>query len=597
MSENLQTFRTPRQTGTHADVFTAVGLADLLASVPQAGIIRVIEQEAAFEVCLDRPLTSADLQGIPPTPGYPFLKANERVQVPPQVTDWVDYKAEKDKVDRSKQILGATKKKRKQGVDTETQQLIQQEQPRDDWRLLQVLNTLQGDETANKVHITIVTIVNRKPEKFREELWGALAAISRQQCSGLNWPVSSVQLFTPIAAKGYSRLKPDSTDRNDKTKEQWADPFIEWLKYRGYFQVACPFFQGPKAEHIRLLCPVPHDISYRALVAVARALRTGGVYGGPPKMDALAVLRLAELLVRHSEEYHAPDVEIFPGLSLQGKTPAEAISGVMITHYQSLGNAKAVSAMSTLALPGWFRIENRQDAEDWLGILYEHQRIVRGLQDDRSDEIGLLVNYRRFLEKRGESALWALLEFMEQYGALVMRVNGTTLNGQKRWMTRFTDVYLRRVLMGTDGKLLEIVNAPGFEAIARAVRQATVTAQNKRARGEEVWRGIRYELLHDLHRTRKVPGDAFVQCVMEFVSHYNRENARRREMEGNPKAAPANVSDEELKEFLALVDRHGAALVGALLAAYGSCKEKWEPEDTETTSAPESPSTEEHSEH
>lgn len=149
--------------------------------------------------------------------------------------------------------------------------------------------------------------------------------------------------------------------------------------------------------------------------------------------------------------------------------------------------------------------------------------------------------------------------------------------------------------MGTDGKLLEIVNTPGFEAVARAVRQATVTSQNKRARGKEVWREIRYELLHDLHRTRKVPGHALVECVMEFVSHYNRENARQRETKRDPKAAPADVSDEELKEFLALVDRHGAALVGALLAAYGSCKEKWEPEDGETTPVADTPSAEERS--
>jgi hypothetical protein len=593
MSENLQTFRIPKQTGTHADVFTAIGLADLLASVPEAGAVRVVEQGAAFEICSARPLTGTDWQRIPQMPGYPFLKANEKVKVPSTVTDWVDYKAEKAKVDRKKQIRSTTKRKERKIVDTETLQLIQEEQPRDDWRLLQVLNTLQGDETANKVH---VTIVNRTPSRFRKELAEALDAIYQQRASELDWEVSSVQLFTPIAAKGYSRLKPDSTDRNDKTKEHWTDPFIEWLKYRGYFQIACPFFQGLKAEHIRLLCPVPHDISYRALVAVARELRAVGVYGGPPKIDALAVLRLAELLVRHSEEYHDPDAEIFSGLSLQGKTPAEAVSGIMVTHYQSLGNAKAVSAMSTIALPGWFRIENRQDAEDWLAILDEHQRVVRGLQDDHSDEIGLLVAYRRFLEKRGESALWALLEFMERYGALVMRVNGTRLNGRMRWMPRFTDVYMRRVLMGTDGKLLEIVNTPGFEAIARAVRQATVTSQNRRARGEEVWREIRYELLHDLHRTRKVPGHALVECVMEFVSHYNRENARRREMARNPKAAPANVSDEELKEFLALVDHHGAALVGALLAAYGSCKEKWEPEDSEAAPAPDAPSAEEHAE-
>lgn len=127
--------------------------------------------------------------------------------------------------------------------------------------------------------------------------------------------------------------------------------------------------------------------------------------------------------------------------------------------------------------------------------------------------------------------------------------------------------------------LNEIVNDSGFDAVARAVRQATVTAQNKRARNEEVWREIRYDLLHDIHRTRKVPGNAFLECISEFISHYNYENARQREITKNPKAAPANVSDEELKSFVALLNQHGASTVGALLAAYGTCKEKRESDE------------------
>lgn len=457
MSDTFQTFRIPHKTGTHADVFAAVGLADLLSALPDSGTARIVEQGAEFEVCLSRSFTKTDLEHAPQTPGYPFLRVNEKVVVPKGVTDFVDYKAEKAKADRRKQALNPKTKRNQKIVDAETQQLIQQEQLRDDWRLLQVLNTLQGDETANKVH---ETIVGRTPNKFREEVAAALTAVAQQQPSVLDWKVSSVQLFTPVAAKGYSRLKPDSTDRNDKTKEQWTDPFIEWLKYRGYFQVACPFFQGSKAEHIRLLCPIPHNISLFALASLARQLRARGVYGGPPKMDALAVLRLAELLVRHSEEYHDPDAEVFPGLFLKGKTPAEAISGIMVTHYQSLGNAKAVSAMSTLALPGWFLMESQQDAEDWLGILDEHQRIVRGLQDDHSDEIGLLIAYRHFLEKRGEVALWSLVEFMEYYGPFLIRARE-----QKRKVRSFRADYFRRIVMGIAPKLTEILNDQGFRRL------------------------------------------------------------------------------------------------------------------------------------
>lgn len=63
--------------------------------------------------------------------------------------------------------------------------------------------------------------------------------------------------------------------------------------------------------------------------------------------------------------------------------------------------------------------------------------------------------------------------------------------------------------MGTDEKLASIIADPAFEAVARAVREATVTAQNRKARNQEPWREIRYELLHDLHRTKKGPGRCF----------------------------------------------------------------------------------------
>lgn len=143
--------------------------------------------------------------------------------------------------------------------------------------------------------------------------------------------------------------------------------------------------------------------------------------------------------------------------------------------------------------------------------------------------------------------------------------------------------------MGTDQTLAGIIDDPGFQAVARAVRQATVTAQNRRARNDpNAWRDVRYDLLHDLHRTRKVPGTAFIETIMEFISRYNYENARRREITKDLRAAPPNVSDEQLKAFITLVDGRGASLVGALLAAYGTCKEQWEPEEQETSSASES---------
>ncbi|MBI2527308.1 MAG: hypothetical protein HYV93_15145 [Candidatus Rokubacteria bacterium] len=581
MTEAMGPFRVWKQTGTHGDVFAAAGLADLLKATDDR--VRIRDLGSDFEVETTRRLERAELHRIPQAPGYPFLKTSEKVSVPKGAQDVVDYKIEKAKADRRKQAAraqGATR--RRTGEDPQARAQMQEGAVREDWRLLQVLNALGGHKTSNSVHRTIVEL---KRSAFCDDVTAGLTRLAGDEgAADVEWKVSTVQVFTPIAAKGYSRLKPDSTDRNDKTKEQWADPFVEWLRYRGYFRIACPFFQG---AHVRLLCPVPADISIGALGFVARELRKRGVFGGPPKMDALAVLRLAELLIRHSEEYHDEGLEVAPGLFLHTKSPADAVSGIMVTHYQSLGNAKAVSAMSTLVLPGWFPVTSREDAKLWLAILDEHQRVIRGLRDGsrpgekaHSDEIGLLIAYRRFLEARGDGAMWALLTFVEEYGPFLIRARE-----QKRKVRSFRTDYLRRVLMGSAGDdvpvmVTAVLGDPGFQAVAAAVRRATVGAQGQKAMGIPDHREIRYDLLHELRRKRSMPGVApLMETVADFVSRYNSENARRREM--GKRRVPRNVTTEEFSGFAALVERHGSPLVGALLCAFGSCREPREGEVAE----------------
>ena len=474
-----------KATGTHGDVFAAVGLADLLSSAADVSQVQINETATGFQIYAST--TTGNLGSIAHTPGYPFVKVNSKVVIPKKVSNWVDYKLEKEKADRRKKLMqGKTKK----SLDSDVRQLLKQEEARPDWRLIQVLNTLQGDETSNRIH---ALIAHMKPSEFSETIAGGVEAIKNSRPSGLRWPANSVQLFTPSAAKGYSRLKPDSTDRNDKTKEQWTDPFVEWLRYRGYFVVACPFFQGQKAENVRLLCPIPHELSLSGLKQVAGAFRSAGIFGGPPKLDSLATLKLAELLIRHSEEYsQVAGARPFPGIRMRGKNPSTLISGISVTNYQSLGSAKAVSAISTIALPDWFTIDSSADATAFLEILDEHQRALRSLEDDHSDEIGLLIDYRRFLEARGEHAIAMLMDFMARYGAFVLRARE-----QKRKIPQFTTDNLKRLVMGNSQRLGDILADPGFKAVAAAIRSATVNAQAQKSMNRSDYREIRYDLLPD----------------------------------------------------------------------------------------------------
>ncbi len=570
MSELPHTFLITKSTGTHADTFAAAGLAKLLASTGRT--VQITEESTAFRVTVPGP--EDGLKGLSASPGYPFLKTNEKVVVPHGAFDPVDYKAEKAKADRIKALR---KGKKLKALDPATLEAIEQDKPRPTWRLLQVLNTLQGDETSNRIHELIVKL---KPADFQAKLTAALHALAENKPSGLDWRATSVQLFTPIAAKGYSRLKPDSTDRNDKTKDQWTDPFIEWLRYQGYFAVACPFFQGPKSEHVRLLCPIPHDISINAFTAAADRLRATWLPGDAAKLDSLAVLKLAEILIQHSTEYHADDVDPFDDFPLARRSPADAISGISITHYQSLGNAKAVSAMSTIALPHWFPLDSLDDAKVMLDILDEHQTIVRSLQDNHSDEIGMLIDYRRFLQARGEPAVETLIHFMGAYGSLLLRAWQ-----QGRRLPAFSPENFRRILMAMTPALTEVLDNPGFKAIAGAVRRATVSAQAMKAMNYKDYREIRYDLLPELRRKSSLPGPKpLIEAISEFISMYNVENARRREM---GKSAPRNVTTEEFAAFVALVESPlGASTIGAMLCAYGSCREPREDENDTHTDKP-----------
>lgn len=550
-------FIIPRATGTHGDVFVAVGLADLLASAERAREVQIVETSRGFEV---RPSLDGDEYGaFPQIPGYPFLKASPKVVVPKKVGDWVDYAREKQKADRRKKLIQG-KKLKSLGADAE--QLLKQDELRPDWRLLQVLNTLQGDETSNRLH---ALIAGMKADEFSQAIAGALGALADSRPSGLQWPANSVQLFAPIAAKGYSRLKPDSTDRNDKTKEQWTDPFVEWLRYRGYFAVACPFFHGSRAENVRLLCPVPRNLSLKALRAVTDELRAAGIFGGPPKLDSLAVLKLAELLIKRSEEYAATlATSPIPGCRLFGKSPADLVSGVCVTNYQSLGNAKAVSSLAVIALPGWFVVSSAEEARAFLDILDEHQRVIRSLREDRSDEIGLLLGYRGFLQARGEAAVTTLFDFMARYGAFVLRARE-----QKRRIPQFTTESLEKLVMKNAEPLSAILTDPGFSAVAAAIRNATVNAQAQKAMDRD-YRDIRYDLIPDLRRKSGLPGNSpLIEVISRFISLYNVENARRWELK---KPAPRNVTTEEFAAVVRLIDAYGAATVGPMLCAYASCR-------------------------
>jgi hypothetical protein len=529
----------PKRNGSHADVLAALGAADLLQELSPV----ITDRRSQFEVELDRAVVDSDFENV--GPGFKYLRAKPSPddgeeetgakkaakKVPHSIpSSYVfDYTAENDKYKRQRAA--------KNSKDPAVRETAQQDSPDPEFRAYRIAKALQADSGLNKfVEQFFALDQARRKSEILKSLKGDGAFFFKTPL---------VQLFNPQAAKGYGLLKPTGTDRNDKTKEKWAEPFFEWLRYRGFFAGCAGWFLGSKGEHIRVYCPIPGRIPFKVFSQVIAKFRAEALAGSAAKLDCLGVLRLARILIERSHEFVGP---------------SRFISGVWVTHYQSLGRVPAVTAMDRLAVPNWFDLKSETDAKLWLDTLDEHDKVLRRLSDDVSEELGLLRRYRSFLQRQEGEALPALVEFFAAYGHHVFR-----LRAQGKWLLpQFSRERVEAILQSIYKEILEDT---GFRAVADALRSATVSAQVAKKKGGD-YRDIQYGVLPELRRKIAAGRDDFTQAVADFVSNFNAESARRYE-QGK---SGYRISQDDFMRFVQLLERSNWETVGALLCAMATCK-------------------------
>jgi hypothetical protein len=490
-----------KQTATHADTLAAIGAADMFRHLGP----RIVELEDRFEIRFPRALKPSDVDAVDPGFSYLLRAGTRPPNLPPERTTGIPPAGRADDG----------------GPD----------------RMYRILSRMKAYAGPNKV---VMQFARLPRVEWSRRIWDCVGGGRRFVPAP-----ALVQLFNPQSARGYALLKPGGTSRCDKTKDAWGSSFLEWLRYRGYFEGAAGWFT---AGDLRLYCPIPAQIPFDEFAAAAASLRGLRLGGSAVKMDCRAVLGLARMLVERGRPH---------------RRPAESIRGIWVTHYKDMGQAHTVMAAEQLAMPDWFGLRSDRHAALWLRTLEEHETILRRLTDTHSEQFALLKQYRRTFQARREDSIRELVTFLAEYGLVLFR-----LRAQNQWTLPQFKLETVAPILERDAALRGLLRSGGFRAVSAAIRASTLGAQALRNQGRLDFRDVRYGLLADIRRTGSVGREALLELIGVFIGAYNTETARRLS-----RGIPAlKILDSEWAEFrLRMEALPGDVAPASVLAALAAC--------------------------
>jgi hypothetical protein len=386
--------------------------------------------------------------------------------------------------------------------------------------------------------------------------------------------VRALQFYDPLVGKGASRPKPNGAGpaSYDPARLDW---FEEFLKYRGMHVGMAAYSTGKGGADTRVLVLSPQDVPVNILHEVRRDLLQAPVFGNV-QSEIKAVIATTRSLLNHSDVLNPGSAA--PVVPFARRTPTEVIAGLRTGYFLSLGSAAAIMNASAIGLPGWFPVESREDALAWLDLLREFERtLYPALREDRSEHVPIL---QAMLGCLSSGSLSAALAFFGLYATIQLQTDPTP--------PRFSIPLLRRIfssMTALNGPLKPIVESDGFQAVARAIRQATVTEMVFKSRDRQEYE-IRYGLAQEWRRKARVRND-FVAELTTFLADFEYEAARKQEQLKNQRyRRPARPTKEDLAEVVGLIDTYGPELICGLLLAFGFARDPRVDDDSGQAGAP-----------
>jgi hypothetical protein len=577
--ENVtQTLFIDKSSGTFADPLLAFGLAVVMRDVLRRTsgrsqpTVHLSDHGVYLRLNCALPLDDARL-GVSLAPYMPakvIRTAKNAAKLPPDLPPHtiVDYEEERDKRAEFFEIRKTLPKEAQVAMARGEEHLalaaLRGKEPHEHWDIFRAINpsALIG---YNKLMTQWWAIQGALPEVLAllrdlfaqtpNDLASAVAAwkeLDKTHGWKINAGTTAGQIYNPSQGKGQNRTKADKLHMDNIKGAFWL---LEWLKAVGYYHAALTKqLSGVKDRKTYVLAPAEIDLTendeimhtFRGrMVRAETAIRS----------DVLASIRYTQAMLDFSQQQRGGSLQ---ARLFKHRQPSRVVSGFYSAFYKDLGNAVATMNLSFIGLPNWIRVGTESDVENALNVLAEHEAIVRQFDESHSDAYNLLLLYRDFLSGNDLSPFFG---FATAYSSYLISQRERP-GGRAR---QFSEENLRRLIVNVEPELSKILEIPGFQNIAYAIRQSTVVAQYRKGQGDRRY-DVRYGLGAELARKSNYPAD-FIAALSDFLHKYNAENAQV--MENRPGPYRRSIQTGDIDDIVALVDEYGASLICNLLVAYG----------------------------
>jgi len=243
----------------------------------------------------------------------------------------------------------------------------------------------------------------------------------------------------------------------------------------------------------------------------------------------------------------------------------QRIKGYNFAFYQNLGQQPAVTNIGFLGIPDFIGFSNKEEAEKWLIILEEHLSRINKIDEDNSNNVGMLQNYRDFFSA---GSFDNFFEFTYDYADFIM----SSLNDKKYYIEPFTKQNMEE-LVKTQTAFSKILENKGFLAIAEAIRNSTIIPISHNNKKDVIF-GLSQKF-NIASRT----SESLLNLVTEFIQKYN-ESVMLKDYHNQ--VHKKYVTTEEFAEFCKLLDEgYSSKTISGMLVAYGYSKEQKKENNTE----------------